>query len=243
VDGARNRESIWLAVGLACLTIAAYWGVWSNGFVNWDDQQYVYENSQVSSGLSAANIVWAWTTGACSNWHPLTWLSLMLDATLLGRGPTGFHTINLVLHVANVLLLFSVLRQFTGELRLSACVAGLFAVHPTHVESVAWISERKDVLCFFFGLLSLRAYGDFVQRQRQRADLVIAEGDVFPRGCCLKTNPKRERGRTLRRIRNLVKHPPSLTLFELALFCIQPQRGDHKPAQGSALGWQFHGKT
>lgn len=168
MDGKRNREPFRLSLGLVVLTIAAYWGVWANGFVNWDDQQYVYENPHVISGLSWTNFVWAWTTSACSNWHPLTWLSLMLDASLFGRGPAGFHVTNLALHVANVVLLFSVLRQFTEEVRISACAAAMFAVHPGHVESVAWISERKDVLCFFFGLLALRAYGQFAEKLKLR---------------------------------------------------------------------------
>ncbi len=148
---------------LAAVTVAAYWGVWTCGFVNFDDQVYVFENPHVTTGLSLANLQWALTTGEGANWHPLTWLSLMLDASLFGPGPRGFHAVNLGWHVANVLLLFGVLRQFTGAMWRSACVAGLFAIHPVHVESVAWISERKDVLSVFFGLLALSAYGAFVR--------------------------------------------------------------------------------
>lgn len=153
---------------LAAVTVAAYWGVWRCGFVNFDDQTYVFENPRVTAGLSLANVQWALTTGECANWHPLTWLSLMLDASLFGPGPRGFHAVNLGWHVMNVVLLFGVLRQFTGKMWRSACVAGLFAIHPVHVESVAWISERKDVLSVFFGLLALGAYGAFARTGRRR---------------------------------------------------------------------------
>src|SRR5439155_11898501 len=101
---------------------------------------------------------WAWTTFHCGNWHPLTWLSLQLDGTVWDANPTGYHATNLVLHLLNVLLLLIVLLQMTGSLYGSALVAALFALHPLHVESVAWVSERKDVLSTFFLLLTLLAY-------------------------------------------------------------------------------------
>jgi hypothetical protein len=128
------------------------------GFISYDDPVYVYENPHVQTGLSWANFRWAWTTTDTANWHPLTWLSLQLDAQLFGRKPLGFHVTNLLLHLANTLLLFILLRWMTGAAWRSAVVAGLFAVHPLHVESVAWAAERKDVLSTFFGLLALLAY-------------------------------------------------------------------------------------
>ena len=185
----RQSERAPLTVGfgliLAAFTVAAYWGVWTCGFVNFDDQIYVYENPHVTTGLSLANVQWALTTGECANWHPLTWLSLMLDATLFGPGPLGFHASNLGWHVANVLLLFCVLKQFTRQVWRSACVAALFAVHPVHVESVAWISERKDVLSMFFGLLALGAYGAFVRTGRVRWYV----GSIVSFGCSLMAKP------------------------------------------------------
>lgn len=181
----RDQPTIGIGLILAAVTVAAYWGVWTCGFVNFDDQIYVYENPHVTTGLSLANIQWALTTGECANWHPLTWLSLMLDAKLFGPGPMGFHASNLGWHVANVLLLFCVLRQFTGQVWRSACVAALFAVHPVHVESVAWISERKDVLTMFFGLLALGTYGEFVRTGRVRWYV----GSIVSFGCSLMSKP------------------------------------------------------
>jgi len=145
------------ALALVALTFAAYGGVPELGFV-FDDRSYVVMNPHVTGGLTAANVSWAWTTGHVSNWHPLTWMSLMLDAQLFGPGPRGFHLTNLVLHAANVLLLVSLLVRMTGTWWKSVLVSALFAVHPQHVESVAWVAERKDVLSTFFGLLALGAY-------------------------------------------------------------------------------------
>ncbi|MFM9962922.1 MAG: tetratricopeptide repeat protein [Planctomycetaceae bacterium] len=181
----RDQQTVWIGLILAAFTVAAYWGVWTCGFVNFDDQIYVYENPRVTTGLSLANIQWALTTGECANWHPLTWLSLMLDATLFGPGPRGFHATNLGWHVANVLLLFCVLKQFTRQVGRSAFVAALFAVHPVHVESVAWISERKDVLSLFFGLLALWTYGSFVRTGRVRWYV----GAIVSFGCSLMSKP------------------------------------------------------
>ncbi len=159
-----SRADSAFAAGLAVLTIAVYWGVWSFGFVNFDDPQYVVLNPHVTTGLSWANIVWAFTTGHAANWHPVTWISHMTDVSWFGVTPGPAHTTNLVLHVMNVVLLFSFLSRATGASWPSALVAALFAVHPLHVESVAWIAERKDVLSTFFGLLTLLAYVSTVRR-------------------------------------------------------------------------------
>ncbi len=154
-----------VALGLIVLTLGAFGHVVANGFVNFDDFEYVARNRQVKAGLSGDGVVWAFTTTRTANWHPLTWLSLELDATLFGgEAAWGFHLTNLLLHAANVVLLFVVLRWMTGLLWRSAVVAALFAVHPLHVESVAWIAERKDVLCALFGMLTLLAYAWYVER-------------------------------------------------------------------------------
>jgi tetratricopeptide (TPR) repeat protein len=131
---------------------------WQFDFVYYDDQDYVFANPKTLAGLTPANIRWAFTTSAMSNWHPLTWLSYMLDVTVFGPRPGAMHVVNAVIHCLNGVLLFLALRDMTGALWRSAGVAALFALHPLHVESVAWIAERKDVLCTFFGLLAVLAY-------------------------------------------------------------------------------------
>jgi tetratricopeptide (TPR) repeat protein len=151
---------------LAAVTIATYWPVSRFGFVNYDDPYYVYENPHVSSGLTAQGIVWAFTTHYCSNWHPLTWLSHALDCQLFGLDPRAQHLVNLLLHVANTLLLFQILFRTTAAPWRSAFVAGVFALHPLHVESVAWIAERKDVLSTLFWMLTVWAYVRYVEHFR-----------------------------------------------------------------------------
>jgi Flp pilus assembly protein TadD len=151
-----------LCLLLVAVTLVVYWPVTRCDFVNYDDPDYFFSNPHVLAGLSSSNLVWAFTTGFCANWHPLTWLSLMLDRELSGPGPAGPHFTNLLFHLANTVLLFLLLRRLTQATWRSAFVAALFALHPLHVESVAWISERKDVLSTFFGLLSLIAYTRYV---------------------------------------------------------------------------------
>ena len=133
-------------------------------FINYDDPQYVTSNPYVMLGLSFDGIRWAFTSIHASNWHPLTWLSLMLDCQLFGPNPQAFHLVNLLLHIANAILLFIVLNRFTKAIWPSAFVAALFALHPLHVESVAWIAERKDVLSTLFWLLTMLAYVRFVEQ-------------------------------------------------------------------------------
>jgi protein O-mannosyl-transferase len=160
---------------LAVVTLVVWWPVVHCDFLNCDDPDYFTSNPRVQTGLTWANMGWAFTTGFASNWHPLTWLSLMLDAELSGKGPIGPHFTNLLFHTANTVLLFLLLRRLTclredasarqaAATWRSALVAALFALHPLHVESVAWVSERKDVLSTFFGLLSLLAYTNYAQR-------------------------------------------------------------------------------
>ncbi len=152
---------------LAVSTLLVFWQVRNFDFVNYDDNEYVYENPHVVNGLTFDNIIWAFTTGDAANWHPLTWFSLMLDCQLSlpgGPNPGWMHLVNLLLHLVNTLLLFAVLKRMTGSLWPSAFVAAAFALHPMHVESVAWIAERKDVLSTFFFMLTLAAYAGYVRR-------------------------------------------------------------------------------
>ncbi len=155
------KASLTVSLLLALATIAAYWQVAGLGFINFDDPDYVTANPRVQTGLTAANLHWAFTSYHSSNWHPLTWISHMLDWQMFGANARGHHIVNLAIHVINVLLLFATLKIFTVALWRSALVAALFALHPLHVESVAWVSERKDVLAACFGLLTLLAYAHY----------------------------------------------------------------------------------
>jgi protein O-mannosyl-transferase len=168
--GATNARITWgICLGLALVTLVAYWGVFSSGFVNYDDPYYVVQNRHVQAGLTWDGVVWAFTTRACDNWHPLTWLSLMLDDDLYGLNPAGFHATNLALHIFNSILLFLVLQRMTATRWRSAFVAALFALHPLHVESVAWVAERKDVLSTFFFMLTLMTYMQYVLSGQDQA--------------------------------------------------------------------------
>ena len=147
-----------ISIGLIILVLGVFSQVAWHDFVNFDDEVYVTKNSLVQSGLSGKGIRWAFTSMEAKNWHPVTWLSHMFDCQLYGLNPAGHHLTNLFLHVANSLLLFLVLRTATGSLWKSAMVAALFGIHPLHVESVAWVAERKDVLSTFFWMLTMLAY-------------------------------------------------------------------------------------
>ena len=160
-----NKYSLLLIYSaLALTTLAVFWQVHNCDFVNYDDNLYVTQNWHVKTGLTRDNIVWAFTTGHASNWHPLTWLSHMLDCQLFGVDPAWHHFTNLLLHIANTLLLFAVLKRMTAAFWRSAFVAAVFALHPLHVESVAWIAERKDVLSTLFWFLTMIAYVSYVRR-------------------------------------------------------------------------------
>ena len=152
-------KEISIACFLVLLTLAVYLPVFWLGFTNYDDPDYVTENFRISKGLTFSGIVWAFTAAHSGNWHPLTWISHMLDCQLFDLHAWGHHFSNLCFHLANIVLLFAWLRNFTGAVWRSAAVAALFALHPMHVESVAWVAERKDVMSGFFGLLSLYVYG------------------------------------------------------------------------------------
>jgi protein O-mannosyl-transferase len=143
---------------LAAAVFAVYFPVWTYGFVNYDDSDYFFDNAHVLGGVSWANIAWAFTTNDAVNWHPLTWLSLMLDAQFFGKGATAPHVTNVIFHAINSILLYILFLRWTSSSWRSAAAALLFAIHPMHVESVAWVAERKDVLSGFFGLLALLCY-------------------------------------------------------------------------------------
>ena len=157
----------WVAavcVVLVLATVLSYRGVRSNDFVSLDDYDYVMENPQVQHGVNAQSIEWAFTVFHSANWHPLTWISHMIDWQLYGKNAGGHHFTNLCLHSANAVLLFLLLLYITSFIWRSAIVAFLFALHPAHVESVAWLAERKDLLCTFFWFASLLAYAWYVRK-------------------------------------------------------------------------------
>jgi protein O-mannosyl-transferase len=162
----QNRRRV-ACLLLAAATLICYWPLTRCDFISFDDPQYVTQNPVVSQGLTSQGIAWAFRTSYAGNWHPLTWLSHMLDVQLFGLRPAAHHLVNLAFHIANTLILFLLLAQLTGRLWRSAFVAALFALHPLHVESVAWVSERKDVLSTFFGLLAIWAY---VESRKQKAE-------------------------------------------------------------------------
>jgi tetratricopeptide (TPR) repeat protein len=163
-NGATSKSApVAVALGLSLLVLAVYWQTGSHAFITLDDAEYVYENSHVGGGLSAEGFRWAFTTFHAANWHPLTWLSHMADVELFGIDAGWHHRMNVVLHLANTVLLFLVLWRMTGGLWQCAFVAALFAVHPLHVESVAWVAERKDLLSTLFWLLTMGAYLGYVR--------------------------------------------------------------------------------
>jgi len=159
-----NYSFILICTALVSVTFITFSPLFRNGFVNYDDDQYVTKNQNVQAGLTAKTIKWAFTAKNAGNWHPLTWLSHMLDCQLFGLDPKWHHIVNLLFHTANTLLLFWVLKDMTGALWQSAFVAAAFALHPLHVESVAWAAERKDVLSTLFWLLTMAAYLRYVRR-------------------------------------------------------------------------------
>ena len=173
-----RRRAVLMGIALAAATLVAFGPILRNGFVNYDDGDYVTTNPEVLSGLSWAGVKWAFTAGHAGNWHPLTWLSHQLDVQLFKLQAWGHHLTSLLLHAANAVLLFLVLRRATRSAAggmspaardwLCAGVAGLFALHPLRVESVAWVAERKDVLSGFFFMLTLGAYVRYAERRREQ---------------------------------------------------------------------------
>jgi tetratricopeptide (TPR) repeat protein len=158
-----------IAALLFILTLLTYASVFRYGFINYDDPDYIAKNPAVTAGLTAQGIEWAFTTGHAANWHPVTWLSHMTDVNLFGMNAGMHHVVNVLFHAANTLLLFWFLTRTTQALWPSAFVAALFALHPLHVESVVWLSERKDVLSTFFAILVLHAYVSYTKRPSARS--------------------------------------------------------------------------
>ena len=162
---AARAQIITVGIGLILINLAVYAAITSQGFVTLDDPGYVSENPHVLAGLTWSGVRWAWTTGMLANWHPLTWLSHMLDVQIFGAQAGWHHAVSLGLHAVNTLLVFALFLRMTGAVWRSACVAALFAAHPLHVESVAWISERKDVLSALFWLLASLTYVSYTRRR------------------------------------------------------------------------------
>jgi tetratricopeptide (TPR) repeat protein len=172
----RNAPRLWwICLALAAITLALYSPLFHYDFLTYDDQIYVTENPYVLSGLNWNSIAWAFHTSTSGNWLPLTWLSHMLDVQFFGLKAGGHHVTNVLLHAANAVLLFLLLQKMTGAAWRCAIVAALFAWHPAHVESVAWIAERKDVLSAFFGFLTILAYLRYVEESK----LPGGKGKIF----------------------------------------------------------------
>jgi protein O-mannosyl-transferase len=172
-DGAKWRIPLVLTL-IAAVTVAVYWPMLHNGFIDYDDTDYVTVNMMVRQGLTLKGLIWSFTAFHAGNWHPLTWLSHMLDIQLFDLNPMGHHADSLLLHVANAVLLCLLLQRLTGFLGRSMVVALLFALHPLHVESVAWVAERKDVLSTLFWLLTMLAYVWYVRKPSLERYLCVA---------------------------------------------------------------------
>ena len=180
----QEKQRTVLCLLLVLLTLAFYNPVIHNGFTNFDDNLYITQNDHVRTGLTWNTVKWAFTTFDAANWHPLTWLSHALDYQLFKLNPAGHHYVTVLLHAGNAILLFLLLAAATGLTWPSFLVAALFALHPMNVESVAWASERKNVLSMLFFLLALHAYGWYVRRESVRRYAVVAA--VFALGLMAK---------------------------------------------------------
>ncbi len=168
-----RARKLFLAFALVLITLGVFQEVRFNDFVGFDDDVYLKLNDHVRAGLTLEGVRWAWTSMYASNWHPLTWISHMLDVEVFGMEPAGHHLTNLLLHLVNVLLVFLALGRLTGYYGRSAMVAALFALHPLHVESVAWVSERKDLLSAAFGLMAIYLYAVYAKRANPLAYLGV----------------------------------------------------------------------
>ncbi len=177
--------SIFIYVGIVVGTLVAYEPIRHNGFVSYDDTGYIIENSHVNSGLTRDGIIWAFTHPHFNMWHPLTTISHMLDYELFGLNPTGHHLVSVAIHIVNALLVFGIFRNLDGTMWLIAFIAGVFALHPIQVESVAWASERKTVMSGLFWLLTMAAYIHYARKPGFSRYLVVLL--VF--GLCIMTKP------------------------------------------------------
>ncbi len=159
-----NSNTLLICIGLAILTFAAFERLRTNDFVYYDDDKYITANENVKNGLSLDSIKWAFTTLHQGNWHPLTWISHLIDVSIFGMNPAGHHLVNLGLHIINVILLFLILNKMTNAVWPSALAAALFGIHPLSVESVAWAAERKNVLSTFFAFLTIWSYLRYIKK-------------------------------------------------------------------------------
>ena len=162
------RPELLISLCLVIAILAAYWQVRSFDFILFDDAEYVIQNPHIKDGLTYDNLIWAITSTYAANWHPLTWVSHMFDISMYGMDAGHHHITNVILHIINSLLLFIILKQMTGDLGSSSFAAALFALHPLHAESVAWIAERKDVLCTLFAMLTLFTYIRYLKRLERK---------------------------------------------------------------------------
>jgi tetratricopeptide (TPR) repeat protein len=167
-------RTVLICVVLAAATFVAFEGVWSNDFVNYDDDKYITSNEYVQKGLNLESIRWAFTTWHQGNWHPLTWVSHLIDVSVFGMKPAGHHLVSVGFHIANVILLFLILKKMTGAVWPSAFVAAVFGLHPLGAESVAWVAERKNVLSSFFAFLTILAYLWYSQKPGWRRYVMVA---------------------------------------------------------------------
>ena len=170
----------WIGAGLVLAIAAAYWPVAGYAFLAFDDNDYVWQNPHVLNGLSWPGLSWAFIHFYVGNWHPLTWLSHMLDVQIYGLKAGGHHVTSVLFHMANTVLVFLWLKRLTGYVGRSAMVAALFGLHPLHVESVAWVAERKDVLSTFFFLLTLMAYTRYARKSEVRGQSSLPSGESTP---------------------------------------------------------------
>jgi Flp pilus assembly protein TadD len=169
----KNTLPLLIAVILAVMILIVFWNVQYFPFINYDDYEYVTENPHVRTGITVDGVLWAFTSFHAANWHPLTWISHMIDCNLYGLNPGGHHFTNLILHILNTLLLLVVLNRMTGTMWRSAWVTALFAIHPLHVESVVWIAERKDVLSTAFWMMTLWCYGSYIEQPGLKRYLIV----------------------------------------------------------------------
>ncbi len=214
-----RRQTVLLCAVLALITAAVYWPVARLGFINFDDPDYVSGNPRVQAGLTAESIQWAFTSVYASNWHPVTWLSHMLDCQLYDLKPAGHHLTNLVFHVANSLLLFGLFKRLTGAFWRSALVAALFALHPLHVESVAWVSERKDVLSAFFFMLTLLAYAGYARKGKSEDQNPKSEGNPKAKSRRKEVGAEVSSPRSSANAPGVISHVPSALFYLLSLVC------------------------
>ena len=175
----QHYKKLIVSLTLVLATLAVLWPVRHHQFVTYDDHDYVVENRQVRAGLTVQGIRWAFTSKVHGHWHPLTWLSHMTDCQLFGLNPAGHHLVNLLFHIANVLLLFLVLKRMTGDLWKSAFVTAVFSLHPLNVESVAWVSERKNVVSTLFWMLTILTYVRYSERPGLSRYLLIVAAFIL----------------------------------------------------------------